>query len=187
MFMRPLLNLSFFGFRRGQPGTGSLPMRLTIVFYYRLRPVSSRLSGAVERAEQPLDLRSIIYYRKNSIRQKGLRKQYVQTQLHLCARRSWRDFPLRKASCLTTFLLAGLADAAAQAQKGVAAKGKAEVLKQKASAEGSKALPTSAEVITKPQAQAVDPIGEEPLEDALTFLNPLWQARPSFISARTRR
>lgn len=73
------------------------------------------------------------------------------------------------ATCLTTVLLVGLADAAAQSQKGEAAKGKAEVLEQKASAEGSKALPTPAEVITKPQAQAVDPISEEPLEDAITF------------------
>jgi hypothetical protein len=76
--------------------------------------------------------------------------------------------------CLTTLLLVGLADAADQAQKEEAAKGKgkgkAEVLEEKALAEGSKALPTPAEIITKPQAQSVDPIGEEPLEDAITCL-----------------
>jgi spore germination cell wall hydrolase CwlJ-like protein len=64
----------------------------------------------------------------------------------------------------------GLANAADQAQNEEAAKGKAEVLEEKASAEGSKELPTPAETITKPQAQSVDPTGEEPLEDAITCL-----------------
>jgi len=70
------------------------------------------------------------------------------------------------------FLLLGLANAADQAQKEEAAnaKGKAEILEEKASAEGSKSLPTPAEIITKPQAQSVDPIGEEPLDDAITCL-----------------
>jgi spore germination cell wall hydrolase CwlJ-like protein len=70
------------------------------------------------------------------------------------------------------FLLAGSANAIEQAQKEAAtsAKGKAEVLEEKASAGGSNAPPTAAEVITKPQAQAVDPIGEEPLDDAITCL-----------------
>ena len=74
------------------------------------------------------------------------------------------------ATCLTTFLLVGLANAADQAQKAEAAKGKAEVLEQKASAEGSKTLPTPAEAITKSQAHSVDPIGHEPLDDAITCL-----------------
>ena len=76
------------------------------------------------------------------------------------------------AAFLTTFLLVGLANAADQSQKEEAAKGKgkAEVLEEKASAEGSKALPTPAEIITKPQAQSVDPTGEEPMEDAITCL-----------------
>ena len=74
------------------------------------------------------------------------------------------------ATCLTAFLLVGLGNAADQAAKEEAAKGKAEVLEEKASAEGSKTLPTPAEIITKPQAQAVDPAGEEPLDDAITCL-----------------
>ena len=73
-------------------------------------------------------------------------------------------------TCLSIFILVGLANAADQAQKEEAAKGKAEVLEEKASAEGSKALPTPAEIITKPQAQSVDPTGEEPMEDAITCL-----------------
>ena len=64
------------------------------------------------------------------------------------------------AICLMTFLLVGVANASDQAQKEEAAKDKAEVLEQKASAEGSKTQPTPAEIITKPQAQSVDPIGE---------------------------
>jgi spore germination cell wall hydrolase CwlJ-like protein len=76
------------------------------------------------------------------------------------------------ATCFTAFLLAGLASAAEQPQeeKAASAKGKAGVLEEKASAEGSKTLPTPAEIITKPQAQAVDPAGEEPLDDAITCL-----------------
>jgi hypothetical protein len=64
------------------------------------------------------------------------------------------------ATCLTTFLLVGLANATDQAQKEEAAKGKAEVLEEKASAEGTKTLPSPSEIITKPEAQAVDPVGE---------------------------
>jgi spore germination cell wall hydrolase CwlJ-like protein len=83
------------------------------------------------------------------------------------------------AACLSTFLLVSLANAADQAQKQEAGKGKAKVLEKKASAEGSKKLPTPAEVITKPQAQSVDPTGEEPLDDAITCLarTIYWEAK----------
>jgi spore germination cell wall hydrolase CwlJ-like protein len=71
-----------------------------------------------------------------------------------------------------------------QAQKAEGAKGKAEVLEQKASAEGSKALPTSAETITKPQAQSVDPAGDEPMDDAITCLarSIYWEANRTNIA-----
>jgi len=72
----------------------------------------------------------------------------------------------------------GLGNAADQTQKEEAAKGKAEVLEEKASAKGSKTLPTPAEIITKPQAQSVDPAGEEPLDDAITCLAALSTGRP---------
>jgi spore germination cell wall hydrolase CwlJ-like protein len=70
------------------------------------------------------------------------------------------------------------------AQKAETAKGKAEVLEQKASAEGSKALPTSAETITNPQAQSVDPAGEEPMDDAITCLarSIYWEANRTDIA-----
>ena len=83
------------------------------------------------------------------------------------------------AAWLATFLLVGQATAADQAQKAEAAKSKAEVLEKKAAPEGSKALPTPTQIITKPQAQAVDPTGEEPLDDAITCLarTIYWEAR----------
>ena len=52
--------------------------------------------------------------------------------------------PILTATCLTILLLGGWANAADPAQNEKAAKGKAEVLEEKASALGSKALPTSA-------------------------------------------
>jgi len=80
---------------------------------------------------------------------------------------------------LMIFLLVGQATAADQAQNAEGAKGKAEVLEEKASAEGSKGLPTRVEIINKPEAQAVDPIGEEPLDDAITCLarTIYWEAK----------
>jgi spore germination cell wall hydrolase CwlJ-like protein len=74
------------------------------------------------------------------------------------------------AACIGTFFLLSLANAAGQAQQEETARGKAEVLEQKASGEGNKTIPTAAEIITKPQAQSVDPAGEEPLDDAITCL-----------------
>ena len=66
-----------------------------------------------------------------------------------------------------------------QAQMAQTAKSKAEVLEKKAAPEGSKSLPTPAQIITKPQAQAVDPTGEESLDDAITCLarSIYWEAR----------
>jgi spore germination cell wall hydrolase CwlJ-like protein len=72
-----------------------------------------------------------------------------------------------------------MANATDQSKKEKAAKGKAEVLEEKASALGSKKQPTPAEIITKPQAQSVDPSGEEPLADAITCLarTIYWEAK----------
>jgi len=73
---------------------------------------------------------------------------------------------------LSILILTGSVSTADQDQKGQAAhaRDKSEVLEEKASAEGSKKQPTPAEIITKQQAQSVDPIGEEPLDDAITCL-----------------
>jgi spore germination cell wall hydrolase CwlJ-like protein len=83
------------------------------------------------------------------------------------------------AALLATFLLLGQATAADQAQKAETAKGKAEVLEKKAAPDGSKVPPTPAQIITKPQAQAVDPTGKELLDDAITCLarSIYWEVR----------
>ena len=88
-------------------------------------------------------------------------------------RQSWA------VACLTIFLLVGQASAADQAEKADAAKSKAGVLEEKASAKGGKALPARAETISKTEAQAVDTIGEEPLDGAVTCLarTIYWEAK----------
>jgi len=80
---------------------------------------------------------------------------------------------------LAMFLLMGQMTAADESRKREVAKGKAEVLEEMVSTEGTKALPALTEVITKSQAQAVDPKGEEPLDDAITCLarTIYWEAR----------
>ena len=56
---------------------------------------------------------------------------------------------------------------------------KAEVLEQNAAAAGDKATPSPSELIDKPEVQAVDPAGGEPLDDAITCLarTVYWEAR----------
>jgi spore germination cell wall hydrolase CwlJ-like protein len=83
------------------------------------------------------------------------------------------------ATCLATILLVGQATAADRAQNAKAAESKAGVLEQNAAAEGSKALPSPSEIITKTEAQAVDPVGEEPLNHAITCLSRTiyWEAK----------
>ena len=80
---------------------------------------------------------------------------------------------------VTFFLLAAQATATDQTQKAESAKEKAEVLEEKAAPDGSKVLPAPAQLITKPQVQAVDPSGDEPLDDAITCLSRTiyWEAR----------
>jgi spore germination cell wall hydrolase CwlJ-like protein len=83
------------------------------------------------------------------------------------------------ATCLAAILLVDQASAADRAQKAEAAENKAEVLEQNAAATGSKARPTRSETITKPEVQAVDPVGEKPLNDAITCLSRTiyWEAK----------
>jgi spore germination cell wall hydrolase CwlJ-like protein len=80
---------------------------------------------------------------------------------------------------LAIIFLIGQATAADQEQKADAAEKKAEVLEQNAAADGSKARPSSSSIITKPEVQAVDPAGEEDLNDAITCLarTIYWEAR----------
>ena len=82
-------------------------------------------------------------------------------------------------ACLTTILIVGQTNAGDQVHKSETAKSKAEVLEQNAAAEGSKTIPPPSEIITKSEAQAVDPAGEKPLNDAITCLSRTiyWEAR----------
>ncbi len=74
---------------------------------------------------------------------------------------------------LATILLAGQATAADQAQKAEAAENKAGVLEQNSAAKGNKTPPSPSEIITKTEAQAVDPVGKEPLDDRTIY----WEAK----------
>lgn len=73
---------------------------------------------------------------------------------------------------LILFLLADLVNATEQTQTEAAsmAKEKAEILEKKVSDNDSETPPKPAEIITKHQVRAVDPSGEEPLEDVITCL-----------------
>ena len=83
------------------------------------------------------------------------------------------------ATCLATILLAGQATAADRAQKAEAAENKAGVLEQNSAAKGNKTPPSPSETITKTEAQAVDPVGKESLDDAITCLSRTiyWEAK----------
>jgi spore germination cell wall hydrolase CwlJ-like protein len=69
--------------------------------------------------------------------------------------------------------------ARSDASKAKAAESKAEVLEQNSASEGSKTSPSRSEVITKTEAQAVDPLGEAALNDAITCLSRTiyWEAK----------
>jgi spore germination cell wall hydrolase CwlJ-like protein len=56
---------------------------------------------------------------------------------------------------------------------------KAEALEQNAAVAGTKETPSPSELIDKPEVQAVDPAGAEPLDDAITCLarTIYWEAR----------
>lgn len=88
-------------------------------------------------------------------------------------RQSWA------AAGLAVCLLASPASTADQAEKADAAKSKAEVLEESAGVKGGTARPAPAETISKIEAQAVDPIGEEPLDGAVTCLarTIYWEAK----------
>jgi spore germination cell wall hydrolase CwlJ-like protein len=82
-------------------------------------------------------------------------------------------------ACLAAILIAGQTNAADRAQNAETAESKAGVLEQNAAAEVSKALHSPPKFITKSEVQAVDPVGEEPLNDAITCLSRTiyWEAK----------
>ncbi|HDZ58094.1 MAG TPA: cell wall hydrolase [Pseudomonas xinjiangensis] len=88
-------------------------------------------------------------------------------------------YPIWIATCLAVTLLAGQTVAADTEQQAEAAISKAEVLEETAASEGSTQQEPPAEPITKAEAQAVDPAGEAPLDDAITCLarSIYWEAK----------
>jgi spore germination cell wall hydrolase CwlJ-like protein len=66
-----------------------------------------------------------------------------------------------------------------KARKAETAQSKAEVLEQKAAADGSQISTSSSDLITKPEAEAVDPVGQEPVENAIICLarTIYWEAK----------
>lgn len=84
-------------------------------------------------------------------------------------------------ACLLCFCLAlaSVAGAEAQSPKAAVAEKKAENLEDSAASDGDGKPPSSAELITKPGVQAVDPSGEAPLDDPITCLarSLYWEAR----------
>lgn len=83
------------------------------------------------------------------------------------------------SACLAIALLIGPAIAADQVQNKEVAVDKAQVLEQKAAEKGSATPAPKAEAITQPEAQAVDPVGKAPLDDAITCLarSIYWEAK----------
>jgi spore germination cell wall hydrolase CwlJ-like protein len=74
------------------------------------------------------------------------------------------------ATCFAITLLCGQVLATDQKQKKETAEDKAQVLEQKAAEKGSETPVPESEAITTPEAQAVDPTGAAPLDDAITCL-----------------
>ena len=80
---------------------------------------------------------------------------------------------------ITAFLFLGPANATDEDTKAKAAQSKAEVIEEKTAAGGHEATPGPGGAITKSEAQAVDPAGKEPLDDAIICLarTIYWEAR----------
>lgn len=90
----------------------------------------------------------------------------------------------RLALSLALLLMCEITTAADFASLAETAKNKAEVLEEKAASQTISNTPP-AQLITKPQAQAVDPAGDEPLEDGITCLarTIYWEARGTETAA----
>jgi spore germination cell wall hydrolase CwlJ-like protein len=86
--------------------------------------------------------------------------------------------------CLVTIFIGCPVFADDKAQNAEAAQSKAEILEQKAAADGSQASPSSSDLITKPEAKAVDPVGQEPVENAIICLarTIYWEAKGEGIA-----
>jgi spore germination cell wall hydrolase CwlJ-like protein len=82
-----------------------------------------------------------------------------------------RHLSICLATCFTSMLFMPAAIAADQQQTSEVAEDKAHVLEQKAADNDTQKPPLKTQTITKTEAQAVDPVGEAPVDDALTCLS----------------
>ncbi|WP_454868042.1 cell wall hydrolase [Pseudomonas farris] len=82
-------------------------------------------------------------------------------------------------TCFAIILLCGQVSLADQEQKQEVAEDKAQVLEEKAAEKGSELPVPFSAVITPSEAQAVDPAGAAPLDDAITCLarSIYWEAK----------
>ena len=79
---------------------------------------------------------------------------------------------------IAVFLIGANRVSGGQAQDAKDASAKAAVLEENA-AQGDSSVPSASEIITKPESQAVDPVGDEPLEEAIVCLSRTiyWETR----------
>ncbi|WP_268800444.1 cell wall hydrolase [Pseudomonas huanghezhanensis] len=87
--------------------------------------------------------------------------------------------PICLAFCFAIALLSPPAVAADQQQVSEIAVDKAHVLEQKAAVNDTQTPPAKSQKLTKTEVQAVDPVGEAPVDDALTCLarTIYWEAK----------
>lgn len=91
----------------------------------------------------------------------------------------FRQLSVCFVTCITAALFIPSVNATDQQQASEAAENKAQVLEQKAADNDTQKPPPKAQTITKTEAQAVDPVGEAPVDDALTCLSRTiyWEAK----------
>jgi len=91
----------------------------------------------------------------------------------------FRQLSLCFVTCISAALFIPIVNATDQQQASEAAENKAQVLEQKAADPDTEKPPLKAQTITRTEAQAVDPVGEAPVDDALTCLSRTiyWEAK----------
>lgn len=87
--------------------------------------------------------------------------------------------PILFVISMAVVFLIGQAAADDRKHQAVLAETKASALEQSTASEGKRAAPAPSEIITQSEAQAVDPSGKEPLDDAITCLarTIYWEAK----------
>ncbi len=102
-----------------------------------------------------------------------------KSPLGLRSRIGFHMLQILAGTLLWAFLLPVPAGAADQENKAKVAEKKAEAVEEQTAAEGRKVSPPPGEAISKSEVQSVDPVGKEPLDDAITCLarTIYWEAK----------